>query len=69
MDLDDPQRIHRGSHQYTCAFVSRGDATFTLNETESLEYWDNEHTCYDFEHGDTVWVEVEGISLNSIVVP
>jgi hypothetical protein len=58
-----------GSHQYTCAFASGGDATFTLGEVESPETWDNGHTCEDFEHGDTVWVEVEGVSSNSIVVP
>jgi surface antigen len=58
-----------GSHQYTCSFASGGDATFTLTETASPQTWDNGHTCYDFEHGDTVWVVVEGVSSNTIAVP
>lgn len=58
-----------GAHQYTCSFASGGDATYTLTETASPETWDNGHTCYDFEHGDTVWVVVEGVSSNSIGVP
>ena len=58
-----------GAHQYTCSFASGGDATFTLSETSSPETWDNGHTCYDFEHGDRVWVVVEGVASNQIVVP
>jgi hypothetical protein len=58
-----------GSHQYSCDFGSGGDQTFTLGEGSSPETWDNGHTCYDFIHGDTVWVTVEGITSNTIVVP
>jgi hypothetical protein len=58
-----------GAHPYTCSFASGGDATFTLIETASPETWDNGHTCWDLEHGDTVWVVVEGVSSNAIVVP
>jgi hypothetical protein len=58
-----------GAHQYTCAFASGGDATYTLTETESPQMWDNERTCYDEEPGDNVWVESEGVRSNAIVVP
>ena len=58
-----------GSHPYTCSFASGGDATYTLTETASPQTWDNGHTCFDYEHGDTVWVVVEGVSSNSIRVP
>jgi hypothetical protein len=58
-----------GQHQYTCAFGSGGDQTFTLTETASPETWDNGHTCYDTIHGDTVWVVVEGVASNTITVP
>jgi hypothetical protein len=58
-----------GSHKYTCAFASGGDATFELGETASPETWDNGETCFDEEHGDTVWVESEGVSSNQITVP
>lgn len=57
------------AHQYTCAFASGGDATFTLSESTSPQTWDNGHTCYDLIHGDTVWVVVEGVASNSIRVP
>jgi hypothetical protein len=56
-----------GSHQYACDFESGGDATFTLTET-APQTWDNGETCYDLEPGDTVWVEVEGITSNTIIV-
>jgi hypothetical protein len=58
-----------GPHQYTCSFASGGDKTFTLTETASPQTWDNGHTCYDYEHGDTVWVVIEGISSNAVRVP
>jgi hypothetical protein len=58
-----------GSHQYTCSFGSGGNQTFTLTETASPQSWDNGHTCYDLIHGDTVWVVIEGVSSNTIVVP
>jgi hypothetical protein len=57
-----------GTHQYTCSFASGGDATFTLTETATPQTWDNGHTCFDFEHGDRVWVVVEGVSSNTITV-
>jgi hypothetical protein len=58
-----------GQHQYSCDFASGGDASFTLTETSSPETWDNGHTCFDFIHGDTVWVSVEGVDSNHIAVP
>lgn len=58
-----------GTHQYTCAFGSGGNATFTLTETSSPQTWDNGHTCYDLIHGDTVWVVIEDVSSNVIRVP
>jgi hypothetical protein len=58
-----------GAYPYSCDFGSGGDATFTLVETVSPQTWDNGHTCYDFIHGDTVWVTVGGVRSNTIVVP
>jgi surface antigen len=58
-----------GQHQYTCAFASGGNQTFTLTETSSPQSWDNGHTCYDLIHGDRVWVVVEGVASNTITVP
>lgn len=58
-----------GTYNYSCDFASGGDATFTLYESVSPETWDNGHTCYDYEAGDTVWVTIDGVSSNTIVVP
>jgi hypothetical protein len=58
-----------GSYQYWCRFASGGDAAFTLTETTSPQTWDNGHTCYDFIHGDSVWVTIGSVSSNHITVP
>ncbi len=58
-----------GTYHYTCQFGSGGPATFTLTETSSPETWDNGHTCYDLIHRDTVWVTINGVNSNTIVVP
>jgi hypothetical protein len=49
-----------GGYQYTCDFASGGDETFSLTETSSPETFDN---------GNTVWVTINGVSSNHIVVP
>ncbi len=58
-----------GGYSYTCDFASGGDQSFSLTETSSPETFDNGKTCYDLEHGDTVWVTINGVSSNHIVVP
>jgi hypothetical protein len=58
-----------GSYPYTCNFGSGGDETFTLTETSTPETWDNAHTCYDFIHGDTVWVTIGSVGSNTLTVP
>ncbi len=57
-----------GSYHYTCDFGSGGDRTFTLTADGSAETFDNGKTCFDLEAGDTVWVTVDGVKSNTIIV-
>ena len=58
-----------GAYTYSCDFASGGDESFRLTETSSPETFDNGETCYDYEHGDRVWVTINGVSSNTITVP
>lgn len=57
-----------GSYPYTCNFGSGGNATFTLSVTNNPQTFDNGHTCYDKQSGDTVWVTIGPVSSNVLTV-
>ncbi|MGZ6973528.1 MAG: hypothetical protein ACXVKQ_06305 [Acidimicrobiia bacterium] len=57
-----------GSYQYTCQFASGGNASFTLSVASSPVTFDNGHTCFDLQAGDTVSVSVASVQSNSVTV-
>jgi hypothetical protein len=59
-----------GAHTYYCNFSTPPESDpFPKTETTSPQTWDDGHTCYDQQHGDHVWVTVDGVSSNTLTVP
>jgi serine/threonine protein kinase len=59
-----------GGYTYTCNFSTPPQSnSFHITETTSPQTWDSANTCYDSQHGDHVWVTVNGVSSNTLTVP
>ncbi len=59
-----------GTYKYYCTF-STPPAQYGYNITisSSPEHFDSKNTCYDQQHGDHVWVVINGVSSNQLIVP
>ncbi|HEX8733423.1 MAG TPA: serine/threonine-protein kinase [Ktedonobacterales bacterium] len=59
-----------GYYTYYCTFSTPPQSTgFSIHITSSPEHWDAKNTCYDTQHGDHVWVVINGVASNQLTVP
>ena len=57
-----------GTYVYSCDFASGGNQSYNVTVTSDPETFDNAHTCFDSQPGDTVWVTIGSVSSNTIAV-